>query len=126
MQNHRTTQETKYARREILATLRTVYPAAMRPNDIRGGLLAILPELTARELTLDLHYLMHKKYIEQVTPRHHLPPPIVPNEATTETEAARPSHPRTIAPPHGEQWFRLSTMGIELTDACLRDPAIDD
>ncbi|MGB0716733.1 MAG: hypothetical protein ACPGXK_12695 [Phycisphaerae bacterium] len=107
MSNKRTTHLVKCARREILETLKATYPAAMRPTDIQRSLVPLLPQLSDHDLEQDLHYLMQKQYIEQVSPTGDRTPPQQP--------------PTRI----GERWVRLTAKGIELTDKCISDPAIE-
>lgn len=89
---------------EILITLKIIYPGALQGDQILRGLLALFPTLEFEQIKRDLHYLCEKGYLARVL-------------ADSEEDIA--------TTPWRRRWFRLTTRGVELTDQCLHDPALE-
>jgi len=105
MANGRDAKEIKRIRNELLVALRVVYPGALQADSLLRSLLVLFPTLEFEHVRRDLHYLTEKKYIERVA-------------AHSEADAAATAWRR--------RWFRLTAVGMELADRCIRDPALEE
>ncbi len=105
MANGRDTRQIKRIRNEVLVALKVLYPGALKADQIMRSLLPLFPTLDFDHLKRDLHYLVEKGYIERVI-----------------SESERDNS----MTPWRQRWFRLTTMGIELADRCIRDPAMEE
>lgn len=103
MANGRDTRLIKRIRNEVLVALKVIYPAALQADQLMRTLLVLFPTLEFDHLRRDLHYLGEKKYIERVL---------------TDQENG--------LTPWRRRWFRLTTLGMELADRCIRDPALEE
>ena len=89
----------------ILIALKVVYPAALRAEPLFRSLLVLFPAMEFDHMRRDLHYLCEKGYLERVEPDA--------ENASTLT-------------PWRRRWFRLTALGVELADHCIRDPALEE
>ena len=105
MANGRNTQQIKRIRNEILVALRVVYPAALQAEPLMRSLLVLFPTLEFEHLRRDLHYLTQKGYVERVFADSQQDP---------------------VLTPWRERWFRLTAPGLELSERCIRDPALEE
>ncbi len=105
MANGRETREIKRVRNEVLVALKVIYPAAMQAHALMRSLLVIFPTLEFHHVRRDLHYLQAKGYIGRVTP-----------------DSERDS----LLTPWRKRWFRLTPVGVELAEACIQDPALEE
>lgn len=105
MANGRDTREIKRIRNEILVALMVLYPGSLQADQIMRSLLTLFPHLEFDQLKRDLHYLSEKGYVERVV---------------ADTERAE------SLTPWRRRWFRLTTMGMELADRCIHDPALEE
>ncbi len=105
MANGRDTREIKAIRNEVLMALKVVYPAALQAEPLMRSLLVLFPTLEFDHLRRDLHYLLEKRYVERIQPIGEDVPALTPWR---------------------RRWFRLTSSGIELTDHCIQDPALQE
>ncbi len=105
MANGRNTRLIKAVRNEVLVALKVLYPVALQAELLLRSLLGLFPTLEFDHLRRDLHYLCAKGYVERVV-------------ADTEGDGN--------VTPWRRRWFRLTSMGMELADQCIRDPALED
>ncbi len=105
MANGRDTREIKRIRNEILVALKVIYPAALQADHLMHSLLALFPTLEFDHLKRDLHYLGEKGYIGRVLTG---------------------SDNDNGLTPWRRRWFRLTTVGMELADRCIKDPALEE
>ena len=105
MANGRDVRQIKRIRNEILVALKVVYPGALQAGQLLRSLLVLFPTLDFDHVKRDLHYLMEKGYIDRVI-------------ADTENDNGMT--------PWRRRWFRLTTVGMELADRCIRDPAMEE
>ncbi len=105
MANGRDTREIKRIRNEILVALKVIYPAALQADHLMRSLLALFPTLEFDHLKRDLHYLGEKGYIVRVLTG---------------------SDNDNGLTPWRRRWFRLTTVGMELADRCIKDPALEE
>ena len=105
MANGKETRETKRIRNEALIALKVVYPAALQARHLMRSLLVLFPALEFDQLKRDLHYLAEKGYVERVF-----------------AEGERDNG----LSPWRRRWFRLTSLGLELADRCINDPALEE
>ena len=105
MANGRDTRLIKRVRNEILVALKVIYPAALQAEPLMRSLLVLFPTLEFDHLKRDLHYLSEKGYLERVI--------------------ADPENDNGLTP-WRRRWFRLTTVGMELADRCINDPALEE
>ena len=98
-------EQIKAVRREILVTLKSIYPAAMEAGVLyRSSLLAVFPDLEFAHLKQDLAYLLAKGYLERAMPKQHERPEMVPWK---------------------HRWFHLTAAGVEIADRVRTDEALE-
>ncbi len=97
-------QFVKQVRREILLTLRSVYPSALPADVLHRAVSAVTSGLAWDAFRAELVYLCDKGYAR---PRLH------------------PDDPHARRTPWSRRWVRLTPTGVEVTDDCLRDEALD-
>ena len=107
MVNGRDTRQIKRMRNEILVALKVLYPAALQADQLLRSLLVLFPDLEFDHFRRDLIYLSEKRYIERV---------ITDMERDIDQDVT----------PWRRRWFRLTTIGMEIADHCVRDPALDE
>lgn len=105
MANGRDAREIKRVRNEVLVALKVIYPAALQAQALLRTLLVLFPTLEFDDLRRDLHYLLHKGYLQRVVP-------------DSELDA--------VLTPWRRRWFRLTPHGTELADKCILDPALEE
>ena len=94
----------KQVRREVLVTLKSVYPAALPVEVLFRAVAAVVVGREWDEFRADLIYLCEKGYVQ---PRLH------PNDPHGRRTAWR------------RRWVRLTPAGVEVVDCCTRDPALE-
>ncbi len=94
----------KQARREILLTLKSVYPSALPADVLHRAVTAVVADREWIDFRADLVYLCEKGY---VSPRLH---PEDPNGRKTAWR---------------RRWIRLTPAGVEVADSCVQDAALD-
>lgn len=99
-----TADRIKLIRREILVSLKAVYPAAFKLDTLFRSLLGVFPELEFDTFRQDVAYLQDKGYIERKMPRSC-------------------DHPDMV--PWRERWFELTASGVEIADRVRRDAALE-
>jgi len=99
-----TSQIVKQVRREMLVTLKSVYPSALPVEVLFRAVMAVVANRDPSELRADLIYLCEKGYVE---PRTH------PDDPNGRKTAWR------------RRWVRLTPAGVEVADCCVRDPALE-
>jgi hypothetical protein len=105
MANGRNTRQIKRTRNELLVALKVVYPAALQAEQLMRSLLVLFPTLEFEHVKRDLHYLGEKGYIERVI--------------------ADPDSDNGLTP-WRRRWFKLTPLGVELADRCIKDPALEE
>lgn len=94
----------KQVRREMLVTLKSVYPSALPVEVLYRAVAAVVADREWEEFRADLVYLCEKGYVE---PRFH------------------PGDPNARKAAWRRRWVRLTPAGVEVADCCVRDPALD-
>jgi len=97
-------QVVKQVRREVLVTLKSVYPSALPVEVLYRAVSAVVAGREWNEFRADLIYLCEKGYVQ---PRLH------PDDPNGRKTAWR------------RRWVRLSPAGVEVADSCVHDPALD-
>ena len=105
MANGRKTREIKRIRNEALVALKVIYPACLQAEQLMRSLLVLFPTLEFDHMKRDLHYLGEKGYIERVV---------------TDSDNGNGFAPWR------RRWFKLTTVGMELADRCIKDPALEE
>ena len=104
MPNVPESQMVKQVRREMLVTLKSVYPSALPVEVLYRAVMAVIGAREWDDFRADLIYLCEKGY---VNPRLH------------------PEDPNGRKTPWRRRWVRLTPAGVEVADCCVRDPALD-
>lgn len=104
MPNVPESQLVKQVRREILVTLKSVYPSALPVEVLYRAVSTVAGGREWDEFRVDLIYLCEKGYVK---PRLH------PNDPNSRKTAWR------------RRWVRLTPAGVEVADYCVSDPALD-
>jgi hypothetical protein len=94
----------KQARREILTTLKSVYPSSLPVEVLFRAVTTVVAAREWADVRADLVYLCEKGYVQ---PRLH------------------PDDPNGRKTPWRRRWVRLTPAGVEVADSCVRDPALD-
>ncbi|MBN1346883.1 MAG: hypothetical protein JXQ73_29600 [Phycisphaerae bacterium] len=94
----------KLARREILVTLKSIYPSALPVEVLSRAVGTIVVGREWDDFRADLIYLCEKGYVQ---PRAH------------------PDDPNASKVPWKRRWVRLTPAGVEVADSCITDPALD-
>ena len=94
----------KRMRREILVSLKSVYPAPLEAGGLFRALVGIFPTVEFDNFRQDLAYLIEKGYLERFMPKHH-------------------DHPDMV--PWRRRWFKLTPAGVEIADQVRRDEALE-
>lgn len=94
----------KQVRREMLVTLKSVYPSALPVSVLYRAVTAVIAGREWEDFRADLIYLCEKGYVE---PRLH------PDDPNGRKAAWR------------RRWVRLTPAGVEVADCCVRDAALD-
>ena len=94
----------KQVRHEILVALKMLYPSALQGEQLLRSLLGLFPMLEWDDFRKDLAYLCEKGYTARV---------LSDAEGTGQ------------ATPWRKRWFRLTSAGVEVADACVCDPAVE-
>lgn len=98
-------EQIKRIRRELLVSLKAIYPAAMESQVLlRAALLPLFPDLEFDHLRQDLAYLVGKGYIKRAMPKDH-------------------DHPEAV--PWRYRWFALTPEGVEIADRVRTDEALE-
>lgn len=104
MPNVPSSQLIKQVRREILLTLKSVYPSALPVEILHRAVSAIASDREWDDFRADLIYLCEKGYAK---------PRVYPGDPTGRKT------------PWRRRWVRLTPSGVEIADECIRDPALD-
>ena len=104
MPNVPDSQLVKQARREILVTLKSVYPSALPVEVLYRAVSVVIASREWDDFRADLIYLCEKGYAQ---PRLH------------------PDDPNGRKTPWRRRWVRLTPAGVEVADSCVHDPALD-
>jgi hypothetical protein len=94
----------KQVRREILVTLKSIYPAALPADVLYRAVMMVAVSREWSEFRADLIYLCEKGYLQ---PRLH------------------PDDPNARKSAWSRRWVRLTPAGVEVADSCVHDPALD-
>ena len=94
----------KRMRREILVSLKSIYPAPTEARRFYSALLPLFPTVEFDHFRQDLAYLIEKGYLERFMPKHH-------------------DHPDMV--PWRRRWFKLTPAGVEIADQVRTDEALE-
>lgn len=94
----------KTIRREMLVSLKAIYPSSLEAQSLYRAMLAAFPDMEFDHLRQDLSYLLDKGYIARTMPRSH-------------------DHPDLIAWKY--RWFCLTAAGVEIADRVRFDEALE-
>lgn len=104
MANGRASRQIKRIRNEILVALKMLYPAPLQAEQLFRSLLCLFPTLEWDPFRRDLAYLCEKGYLLRVVAD------VERDERLT---------------PWRKRWFRLTSLGLEVADRLIDDPALD-
>lgn len=97
-------EQIKRMRREILVSLKSVYPAPLEAAGQFRALVGVFPTVEFGNFRQDLAYLIEKGYLERFMPKHH-------------------DCPETV--PWRRRWFKLTAAGVEIADRVRTDEALE-
>lgn len=99
-----TADRIKQVRREILVSLKSIYPAAFKLETLYRALIVVFPDLEFDNIKQDVAYLLSKGYVERRMPQSHDNPEAVPWRL---------------------RWYGLTAGGVEIADRVRVDDALE-